>query len=125
MKKILIIDDDEQVRLMLKKTLERAGYEVFEAPEGQSGMRINRQTPVDLIITDIFMPGQEGMATIIEITESFPDIKIIAISGGGGRMANPMTFLDMAKQLGANRIFQKPVDRVELLQEIGQILIEK
>ena len=80
---ILIIDDDDQIRRVLRKTLERDGYDVADAPNGKEGIRLYRENPADLVITDIIMPEKEGIETIRELRRDFPEVKIIAISGGG------------------------------------------
>ena len=120
MKRILVIDDDIQVRQMLKQILERAGYEVADAPDGKEGIELYRQTPTDLIITDIIMPEKEGIETILELRREFPDVKIIAISGGG--RFDPDVYLDAAGKFGVARTFRKPVDRKELLDAIQELL---
>ena len=117
MKRILVIDDDMQMREMLRQTLERAEYEVVEAQDGKEGMRLYRQDPTDLIITDIIMPEKEGVETIIELRRDFPDIKIIAISGGS-RGIDAESCLFAVKQFGADCVFSKPFDRKELLGAI-------
>ncbi|RLB31609.1 MAG: response regulator, partial [Deltaproteobacteria bacterium] len=81
MKKILVIDDDEQIRHILRRFLERAGYEVLEASNGQEGMALYRKEGPELVITDIIMPKKEGMETIMDMKGEFPKAKIIAISG--------------------------------------------
>ena len=121
MKRILVIDDDMQFRQMLRQTLERAGFEVAEAPDGEKGMRLYRQDPTDLIITDIIMPEKEGVETIIELRREFPDVKIIAISGGS-RGIDAKDCLYAVKQLGADCTFSKPFDRKELLEAISGLL---
>lgn len=83
MTRILVIDDEPQVRAMLRQMLEREGYEVVEAEEGEEGMRRYREQPVDLVITDILMPQKEGIETIRALRRTNPGVKIIAISGGG------------------------------------------
>ena len=100
MTSILIIDDDRQVRLMLRRRLMQHGYEIAEASDGNEGVRLYRETPTDLIITDLIMPEKEGLETITELKQEFPDLKIIAISGGGTGDAGQ--YLDMAKKMGAN-----------------------
>ena len=82
MSRILIIDDDKQMREMLKQTLERAGYAVIEAQNGLEGVAVYREQHVDVVITDLIMPGKDGMETIIELKREFPDVRIIAVSGG-------------------------------------------
>lgn len=120
MKRILVIDDDIQVRQMLKQTLQRAGYEVAAAADGNEGIKLYRDEPTDLVITDIIMPEKEGIETIMELKRDFPDVKIIAISGGGRVV--PGNYLEIAHRLGADRTFAKPFDRVELLEAIQQLL---
>ena len=94
MARILIIDDDEQVRRYLRKILEAQGHEVVAASDGKLGIELCREEPTDLIITDIFMPEKEGLETIGELRRDYPDVKIIAISGGG-RTGN-LDFLPLA-----------------------------
>lgn len=122
MARILVIDDDGQVRSMLRMTLEREGYEVEEAPDGRVGMRLFYEKPTDLVITDIVMPEKEGIETIRELSQDSPRTKIIAISGGGS--LNSMTYLLMAGKLGASRAFSKPVDQVELLKAVREFIAE-
>lgn len=120
MAQILVIDDDDQVRTLFRMILERAGYQVEEAADGRSGARKFRENPADLIITDIIMPEQEGIQTILELRRDFPDVKIIAISGGGTTPSG--TYLDLANRLGARRTFSKPIKRQQLLDAVEQVL---
>jgi DNA-binding response OmpR family regulator len=117
---ILIIDDDPQILDMLSQTLEREGYEVITASDGKEGLRLYRENPVDLIITDIIMPGKEGIETIMDLRRDFPHVKIIAISGGG--QIDAEQYLSMAQKLGAQRTFIKPFERAELLKAIMELL---
>jgi len=120
MARLLLIDDDTQFRSMLKQLLERNGYEVIEASDGQAGIDLFRKSNIDLVISDLIMPEKEGLETIQELKEEFPDVKIIAISGGG--RSNPASILDTAAQFGAVQIFPKPVDREKLLGAIKDLL---
>ena len=120
MAKILIVDDDSQVLAMLEQTLQKAGYDVLTAEDGNEGLRCARENKIDLIITDLVMPDKEGTEMIREIHKEFPDIKIIAMSGGG--RIEPTTYLAMAKILGAHFTFTKPVDRQELLKAVRDLL---
>src|SRR5690606_36148924 len=79
---ILIIDDDGSIRRVLRTSLERAGHTVEEAKNGAIGMALYREAPVDLVITDLFMPDQDGIETIQQLRDEFPDATILAISGG-------------------------------------------
>ena len=98
MARILLIDDEDAFRGMLRQVLEREGYQVEEAPDGLKGVQHYRAAPTDLIITDILMPGQEGLETIRRLREEHPEAKIIAISGGGRK--GTLDFLPLAKRLG-------------------------
>jgi len=117
---ILIIDDEPQIRSMLKLMLERDGYEVAEAPDGIEGIRIYRQNPADLIITDLIMPNKDGIGVIIDLKKEFPNVKIIAMSGGG--LNKPEGYLKGAKKLGAACTLTKPIDRGEMLRAIKDLL---
>jgi CheY-like chemotaxis protein len=101
MSTILVVDDDETFRRLLCQTLLRAGHEVLAADDGRGALRLYRQQPADLVITDLIMPEQEGLETILELRRLQPDLKIIAISGGG-RMV-PGDYLPIARHLGAAR----------------------
>ena len=120
MVRILIIDDDEQILAMLRQTLEREGYEVMEASDGNEGLRRYRENPTDLIITDLIMPEKEGIETIMELHRDFPDVKIIAISGGG--RVDPGQYLSIAKSFGAQYTFTKPIERKKLLKAVRELL---
>ncbi len=121
MKSILVIDDDIQVRQLLRQILEREGYYVLDAPDGNKGLKLYRQSPTDLIITDIIMPEKEGLETIRELKREFPDVKIIAISGGGHNL-DAKGCLNVVKHFGVDYIFSKPFDRKELLEAIQKLL---
>jgi CheY-like chemotaxis protein len=121
MKRILVIDDEEQVLNALGFTLASEGYGVVKAFNGKEGMKLYRRDPVDLIITDLIMPEKEGIETIRELTAEFPNIKIIAMSGGG--LIGPDHYLHMAKVFGAQRILTKPVGRDELVKAVKELLI--
>jgi len=121
MKRIPVIDDDVQMRQMLKQTLERTGYEGVDAPDGMEGIRLYNQAPTDLIISDIIMPEKEGIETIIELRRDFPDVKIIAISGGS-RNIDAKICLEGISRLGADRTFRKPFDRKEFPEAVQTLL---
>ena len=120
MAQILIIDDEPQIRSMLKLMLERDGHEVAEAPDGVEGIKIYRQNPADLIITDLIMPNKDGIGMIIDLKKEFPKVKIIAMSGGG--LNKPEGYLKGAKKLGAACTLTKPIDRDEMLRAIKDAL---
>jgi len=120
MARILLIDDDAPVRRTLRKMLERQGYEVEEAPDGKAGLTLYQENPADLIITDLIMPEMEGIETIMELRRRFPDVKIIAMSGGG--QIRPEQYLQIAKSLGAQHTFAKPVEMKLLLKTVEELL---
>jgi two-component system response regulator (stage 0 sporulation protein F) len=108
---ILIIDDEESVRALLRFALESAGYEVTETANGRQGLERYRHRPTDLIITDIAMPELNGLDMLLDLTREFLHAKVIAISGVGGEQ----NVLDVAKLLGARQTFQKPFSIPQLL----------
>jgi DNA-binding NtrC family response regulator len=116
--KILIVDDDARIRELFRMWLEREGFEIYEAEDGRKGVEVQRKTPVDLLICDLIMPVQEGIETITQFTEEFPEIGIIAISGGG--KIGPDSYLTVAEHLGAWRVFTKPVDMPSLIETIKE-----
>ena len=111
MASILIIDDEEIIRALLRSVLEAAGYEVTEAANGRIGLELYRQNPMDLVITDILMPELNGLDMLLELTREFLRAKVIAISGAG----EEKNVLDVAKLLGARQTFQKPFSVSKLL----------
>ncbi len=115
---ILVIDDEQQVRSLLRKALSGAGYEVKEATNGREGLEQYRQSPADLVITDILMPDEDGLEATLELTREFPDAKIIAITGGSG----DRNFLDVAKLFGARRTLTKPFELDKLLGAVQEEL---
>ena len=116
MAKVLVIDDDDLFRIMILSALKKDGHHVQEAPDGDYGLKLFRQAPVDLVITDIVMPEREGIDVIITIRRESHDLPIIAMSGGGCHSS--ASYLDMAKVLGANRVFDKPLHIKTFLQSV-------
>ncbi len=111
---ILIIDDEEIIRVLLRSALEAEGYEVTEAANGREGLELYRQRPTDLVITDIVMPELNGLDMLLELTREFLHAKVIAISGAG----EEKNVLDVAKLLGARQTFQKPFSIPHLLDAV-------
>jgi len=116
MTKVLIVDDDEMVRLTVRTVLERAGYEIAEACDGNDGRRALQHKDFDLIITDIIMPDCEGIEFIRGALQSKPERRIVAMSGGG-RIRNT-EFLDLAKKCGAKAVLPKPFEPAELMSAV-------
>jgi DNA-binding response OmpR family regulator len=111
---ILIIDDEEPIRVLLRSALEAEGYEVAEAVNGRDGLERYRDTPADLVITDILMPELNGLDMLLELTREFLHARVIAISGA----AEEKNLLDVAKLLGARQTFQKPFSMPQLLSAV-------
>jgi YesN/AraC family two-component response regulator len=119
---ILLIDDEELVRLTLREMLRSAGHSVAEAGDGRAALELFDATPPDLVITDILMPEQEGLQTIAHMRERRPHIKIIAMSGGGGPRSHDL--FRYATMLGARRALSKPFKKKDLLDAIEEVLAE-
>jgi CheY-like chemotaxis protein len=122
--RILVIEDEEAIRDLCKRLLVRAGHEVVDAANGEIGLRLYRQNPTDLIITDLFMPEKDGIETIRELRRDFPAAKIVAISGGA-KSAPSVTFLRVANHLGAIETLAKPFSTEELLTAVARALQEE
>lgn len=122
MVRVLVIDDDDDTRRMLCEVLTRAGHEAVDAANGRAGVARYRESPADVVITDIFMPETDGLETIQEILREFLQARIIAISGGGWR--SDFDYLPSALMLGARRTMNKPFSPAELLQAVAEVLEE-
>ena len=120
-KSVLFIDDEEAVRNLFKEALEKFGYEVTVAVDGEEGLRLFRKHPADLVITDIFMPKKNGHTLILDIKQEFPEANIFAITGKIS--FDPEMELDMAQELGAVKTFQKPVKLRTLFDAIEALAV--
>jgi len=118
MPRILVIDDDPEMRAMLEQTLQSAGHQVVLAADGRQGLAQIAITPADLVITDLYMPNKDGLETILELRQRFPKVVIIAMSG----RAVAATMLSIARQLGAIEILLKPFVTNELLRAVDHAL---
>jgi DNA-binding response OmpR family regulator len=118
--RILVVEDDEPFADMLQKTLIKAGYAVIRARNGQEGLRLYDAQRPHLVLTDLIMPGSEGVELIIELRRRDPGIKIIAMSGGG--LNSPGAYLRAAQLFGAARTLPKPFLTPELLAAIQAVL---
>ena len=118
--RILIIDDDEQIRVLLEQMMHWAGFEVMVAENGKVAMQLQNANPADLVITDLIMPEQEGLETISRLKREYRGIKIIAISGGG--RIGPEAYLPAALELGADKVFSKPFDVQEIVDAVREML---
>ena len=118
--KILIIDDDELIRLTCRNILKKIECDVIEAENGVQGLAQFKKERPSIVITDLLMPDKEGLETISEIKGSDKSVRIIAISGGGS--TNNMSFLNIAKLMGADIILKKPFKPDDLLGAIKTLL---
>jgi len=123
MAEILIIDDEPGVLRILRKILENAGHSVREAPDGEVALRDFEGKPADLVITDIFMPSMDGIEFLVNIRSTFPDARVLAMSGGG--LLSRDQALGDASLLGADQILQKPFTRDEVLEAVDRTLAEE
>ncbi len=119
MVKILIIDDEAPIRKMLTKLLMGEGYDVVSAENGAAAMKLFQKGIPDLIISDVIMPEKDGLEVLQAIQKNFPDIKVIAISGGGTGEAG--IYLKFAEKMGASYTFSKPLDNSRLLSAVQDL----
>lgn len=117
---ILIVEDDVQVRAMLRQMLEVAGFRVRDATNGKEAMAAWTERRPDLVITDVLMPEMDGFEVITSLRKLDPTAKIIAITGGGA--AKLTNLLPAAKLLGAVKTLHKPFGRKEMLQQVQEVL---
>lgn len=121
-KTILIVDDETSIQDSLRRTLRglRDWCDIFTAGNGVEALKLMQNTPVDIMITDLLMPEKEGLETIMEVRKAYPDVKIIAISGGGRDGA--IDFLNIAEKLGASHTLSKPFSPEDIRKVVQEIL---
>jgi two-component system response regulator (stage 0 sporulation protein F) len=112
---ILVVEDEEKMRELIRRILERARYTVTAAAHGREALKLFQERPVDVAITDLLMPEMDGFQLIRELTARWPSIRIIAISGADMR-------LEMARRLGAKAVLRKPISGARLVQTVEQVL---
>jgi CheY-like chemotaxis protein len=117
---VLIVEDDKELREMLKLSLLRRNFTVLEAENGKAAITHFKPLITDLVVTDLIMPEEDGLKVVIKLRELKPSIKIIAISGGG--KVGPGSYLNLAKALGADAIYSKPFSINDLITKIEQLL---
>lgn len=120
MPNLILIDDDEVLRRALARLLERHGFSVREASNGLEGLKLMRELPAPLVVTDLIMPEMEGIETIRHLRRMYPATRIVAISAGG--TIGPKCYLAVAKQLGADRTLAKPFKPERLLRMVAELL---
>lgn len=122
MANILVADDEQAIRSILRMVLQMAGHAVEVAANGEEVLSLARKRKFDLIITDIIMPKKEGIETILELKKNNPALKVIAISGGGRK--GSMDFLQVAQVVGASATIAKPFEPDELVAAVNKCLAE-
>src|SRR5690348_282576 len=120
MARVLIIDDDVTLRQSLTKHLEHAGHEVRQAADGDAGVRAYERRAADVVIVDIFMPGQGGLQTIGRLRREWPGVKIVAISGT--TQAGAIDVAGHARAVGADQFISKPFEAAELAALVDSLL---
>lgn len=120
MARILVIDDEPDVRDILKTLLEESGYDVDLAAEGSEGLQRHQEKAADLVITDLHMPGLNGVETIKRFRDDFGDVKLIAVSGADTYMVQKN--LEASRVNGADLTLMKPFNLAELLAAIDNLL---
>ena len=120
MARILVIDDDDHIRETVRRVLEARGHNVRVVEDGADGIDSIAESAPDLVITDVFMPGQDGIETLLELRKAFPKLKVIVMSGGDS--SGVMNLLEDAKLLGANRTLPKPFKPEELMEAVDTVL---
>ncbi|MDO8605839.1 MAG: response regulator [Phaeospirillum sp.] len=123
MPNILVVDDETSMRKVVRRTLEDAGYCVFEAADGVEAGTIAMTATIDLVITDVIMPNRDGVETLIRLRESNPGIRVIVMTGGG-RSRN-LELLGVAQQVGAASTLAKPFRKSQLLAAVGECLSQQ
>jgi two-component system response regulator (stage 0 sporulation protein F) len=121
MAKILVVDDEEPIRMLLSKILRKENHEVMECDNGLSACEAFNQGEIDLIITDLVMPEQNGIEMIMQLRKSHPMLKVIAISGGSG-FSGQIDLLSVAKLLGAKHIIRKPFSVDDIRNAVNDTL---
>jgi CheY-like chemotaxis protein len=120
MPRVLVIDDDDNVRTMLRMILEGLGHAVLEARDGNEGLALFKSAGADMVVTDLIMPGKEGLETIGELRKANPGLPIIAMSGG--QQAQVGINLRISKFLGASAVLVKPFMPDQLEKVVGSLL---
>ena len=120
MARILVIYDDVDIRILVRRILEKDNHEVTEAIDSEEGIRSFERDAPDLVITDIFMPGRDGHGTIEKLKREHPNVKIIAMTGHGSAENND--YLRIAQSLGARKTLSKPFTIGDVQQAVREVL---
>ena len=123
MARILIIDDEAPMRTVLRECLQNGEHYIAEASSGDEGLAYLRRKPVDLVVTDLFMPNVDGFALIEGLRQELPALKILVVSGAGG-IDDPDEYLGLALRMGAHAVLSKPLELDKLTEMVETLLAE-
>ena len=121
MARFLIIDDDADIGQIVQMILELNGHEAAVSTDAETGVKIQTARPADILITDIFLPEKDGLEIIRQFQEKFPEVSIIAMSGGGETLRS-LTYLSSAREIGAVHVIRKPFEKEALLAVVNDVL---
>ena len=118
--RVLVVDDNADVLSSMDLILSGAGHETRTCDDTRRAIELNREEPADVLITDIFMPGVDGLETITEFRSIWPNLKIVAMSGGGN--ISKRDYLSVALKIGADAMVRKPFEPQALLELVRQLV---
>jgi len=118
-KRILVVDDNADLRSTIQALLQADGFEVVVAGDGEAALAAHQARPADVVITDLFMPDKDGIETIVELRKLSPKLKIVAMSGWTSIQGSD--YLRVAREIGAAVTLQKPFDPQELSRVVRQL----
>jgi CheY-like chemotaxis protein len=121
MKCVLVVDDVPAIRLVLKKILSRAGYSAIEAGDGAEALSLLGTCRPDVVVTDIWMPGVDGLQLLETLKREWPGIAVVAMTGGAPQKSQEAS-LERARNSGATQLLMKPIDKDELVAAVKQAL---
>jgi DNA-binding response OmpR family regulator len=121
MARFLILDDDEDIGQVVQMILELDGHEAAVSTDGETAVTMHKARPTDVLITDIFMPERDGFEVIRQFSQQFPDVSIIAMSGGGDTLRS-LNYLSLAREVGAVHVIRKPFEKEGLLAVVREVL---
>ncbi len=121
MARILVIDDEPHIRILIESFLTQDGHQVDQAKNGTEGLKLIERNSYDLVITDVVMPEKDGLEVLMGLKGHVPRMRIIVISGGGDRL-NIQELLNLAKLMGADRVLSKPLDFTKLQETVQEVL---
>jgi DNA-binding response OmpR family regulator len=124
MARFLIIDDDEDLGSVVQMILELDGHEAMVSTDAEAAVKMQRACAADVLITDIFMPDKDGFEIIRQFRQEFPDVSIVAMSGGGETLRS-LRYLSSAREVGAVHAIRKPFEKEALLAVVHEVLASR